>query len=296
MPAGVVGAVDDRRGRLGDDLEAPGHERRRPRPRATAASSSGAVVGLGRGAREGEVALLDVALGEQLEPAVGGRDDELGAALGAHLLGQRHRVLGCRSAPTTSVPPGRTMSSFSAAMSAIVGPSQRVCSSPTFVRTCTFDGITFVASQRPPRPASTTATSAPCLGQLAVGGGGQGLELRDAVALLERAVDLLGRPRGARDGGARSAPADEVGVVDADALGERDEVRREVGAGAQAVAGEDRGRHPHRRGLAVRARRRGPSRSAPAASRARSSAGACGPGRSACRTARATAGSAPPPA
>jgi hypothetical protein len=53
------------------------------------------------------------------------------------------------------------MSSFSAAMSAIVGPSQRVCSRPTFVRTWTFEGMTFVASQRPPRPASTTTTSAP---------------------------------------------------------------------------------------------------------------------------------------
>jgi hypothetical protein len=38
------------------------------------------------------------------------------------------------------------MSSFSAATSAIVGPSQRVCSRPTFVSTCTRDGITFVAS------------------------------------------------------------------------------------------------------------------------------------------------------
>jgi hypothetical protein len=42
-----------------------------------------------------------------------------------------------------------------------VGPSQRVCSRPTFVSTATSDGMTFVASQRPPSPASTTATSTP---------------------------------------------------------------------------------------------------------------------------------------
>ena len=55
--------------------------------------------------------------------------------------------------------PGRTTASFSPAMSAIVGPSQRVCSSPTLVSTTTGAPSTLVASQRPPRPASTTATS-----------------------------------------------------------------------------------------------------------------------------------------
>ncbi len=46
-------------------------------------------------------------------------------------------------------------------MSVRVGPSQRVCSRLTDVRTWTLDGITFVASKRPPRPASITATSTP---------------------------------------------------------------------------------------------------------------------------------------
>ena len=45
-----------------------------------------------------------------------------------------------------SVAWSRTTSSFSSAMSRIVGPSQRVCSSPTDVSTWTLDGITFVAS------------------------------------------------------------------------------------------------------------------------------------------------------
>jgi hypothetical protein len=65
------------------------------------------------------------------------------------------------SGPTTSVPWSRTTASFSAAISATVGPSQRVCSRPTEVSACTFDGITLVASKRPPRPASITATSTP---------------------------------------------------------------------------------------------------------------------------------------
>ena len=46
-------------------------------------------------------------------------------------------------------------------MSVSVGPSQRVCSRLTEVSACTLDGITLVASKRPPRPASITATSTP---------------------------------------------------------------------------------------------------------------------------------------
>ncbi len=56
---------------------------------------------------------------------------------------------------------GRTTASFSRAMSATVGPSQRVCSRPTLVSTTTGARSTPVASWRPPRPASTTATSTP---------------------------------------------------------------------------------------------------------------------------------------
>jgi hypothetical protein len=65
------------------------------------------------------------------------------------------------SSPITRVEWSRTTASFSAAMSASVGPSQRVCSRLTDVSTWTFEGITFVASKRPPSPASTTATSTP---------------------------------------------------------------------------------------------------------------------------------------
>ena len=53
-----------------------------------------------------------------------------------------------------------------------------VWSRPTFVSTTTGARSTFVASSRPPSPASTTATSDPCLGELGERGRGQHLELR----------------------------------------------------------------------------------------------------------------------
>ena len=56
------------------------------------------------------------------------------------------RACGSRSSPNTSVAPGFTAASFSSAMSVTVGPSQRVCSSPTLVRTVIADSITLVAS------------------------------------------------------------------------------------------------------------------------------------------------------
>src|SRR3954470_6540401 len=102
-------------------------------------------------------------------------------------------------------------------MSAIVGPSQRVCSRPTLVSTTTGASSTLVASQRPPRPASITATSPP-----------------------RRASSY-------RAGGGERAGLD-VGGGDPDPLGEGRQVRRQVGAGAQAVRLQDRRRHPHGRG------------------------------------------------
>ncbi|OLT18823.1 hypothetical protein BJF78_11470 [Pseudonocardia sp. CNS-139] len=61
--------------------------------------------------------------------------------------------------PSTSVAPGRTMPAFSRATSARVGPARSVWSSPTLVTTATDPSTTFVASQRPSMPTSTTATS-----------------------------------------------------------------------------------------------------------------------------------------
>ena len=71
-------------------------------------------------------------------------------------------------------------------------------------------------------------------------------------------------------------------------------MRREVGAGAQPVALEDRGDHPRGRGLAVGAEHVDRRRSAARASPARSSSAASGRARSASRTARASAAGARP--
>ena len=71
---------------------------------------------------------------------------------------------------------------------------------------------------------------------------------------------------------------------------------RQVGAGAQPVAVQDRGDHARRRGLAVGADDVDRLKALAGAGRARSSSGACGPGRSACRTGPSTAESARPPA
>ena len=60
---------------------------------------------------------------------------------------------------TTIVSSSWTTASFSIAISSTVSPSTSVCSSPTFVSRTTRERTTFVASCRPPSPASTTATS-----------------------------------------------------------------------------------------------------------------------------------------
>ena len=118
-----------------------------PRPSRDGVVVELAEVGLGRGAREREVAPLEGALRRAAaSPLSRGRDDEPRAALGAHALGERQRVRVQVGADHERRRPGARRRASRAAMSAIVGPSQRVCSSPTFVSTCTFDGITFVAS------------------------------------------------------------------------------------------------------------------------------------------------------
>ncbi len=129
--------------------------------------------------------------------------------------------------------------------------------------------------------------------QLVEGGGRERLELRDAVVGPQRAVDHLGGVAGALDGGGE-ALGRGVLVVDAHALGEGHEVRRQVGARCAGRGGAGSRRSCARSTTCRWCRRRGSSRSAPAASPARSSAGASGPGRSACRRARGSAGSARP--
>ena len=119
-------------------------------------------------------------------------------------------------------------------MSAIVGPSQRVCSSPTLVSTWTFERDHVGGVVAPAEPGLDHRDLDLARGELGVRGGGQRLELRHAVVAVERAVDELGGARGALDRGGERGRL-EVGVVDPDPLGERDQVRRQVGAGAQPV-------------------------------------------------------------
>ena len=87
-------------------------------------------------------------------------------------------------------------------MSATVGPSQRVCSRPTLVSTTTGARSTPVASWRPPRPASTTATSTP---RRASSSNAAAVSTSNWVTRSpssQPAVDLRGRLRGALHGGA----------------------------------------------------------------------------------------------
>ena len=75
-------------------------------------------------------------------------------------------------------------------------------------------------------------------------------ELGHVVVLGERAVHAFGRPARARDGGGELLPV-ELLAADEHALAVGDQMRGQVGAGAQAVTLEDRGDHARRRGLAV---------------------------------------------
>ena len=59
----------------------------------------------------------------------------------------------------TTTWPGLMMPAFSRAISSIVEPSHFVWSRAIGVMTATLASMTFVASQRPPMPTSTTAAS-----------------------------------------------------------------------------------------------------------------------------------------
>ena len=135
-------------------------------------------------------------------------------------------------------------------MSATVGPSQRVCSSPTLVSTTTGARSTPVASWRPPRPASTTATSTP-----------RRASSSNAAAVISsnwvtrspgsRPRSTFGRGRGGPLHRRAECLGLEVAVADPDPLREARQVRRDERAGAHAVRLQQRRGHPHGRALAV---------------------------------------------
>ncbi len=60
---------------------------------------------------------------------------------------------------TTATAPDLMIPDFSTAISPVVSPSLSVWSSPIGVITATAESMTLVASQEPPMPTSTTATS-----------------------------------------------------------------------------------------------------------------------------------------
>ena len=158
-PLRVVRAVDERERIGADDLQAArdAHIGGGSRDGLAVEPSQ---VGLRRGARGGEVPPLKRPQRTDRRAGVRAGMDDPRASLRRDLRGDRGGV-GVQPEPSTSVAPGWTTSSFSRAIASTVGPSQRVCSRPTLVSTCTFEGITLVASKRPPRPASITATSTP---------------------------------------------------------------------------------------------------------------------------------------
>ena len=138
-----------------------------------------------------------------------------------------------------------TTASFSVAISSTVSPRTSVCSSPTFVSRTTRERSTFVASWRPPSPASTTATSTLGVGERRQRGGRDRLELRRA--------DLLRRRPDARERGR------EVGrpPAEPDPLVPRADVRRDRRADGEPVARAAAARSSPSRSTCRSCRRRG---------------------------------------
>ena len=217
----------------------------------------------------------------------------LRAAASAAATAPRPRASGCEPADDQRRRRRGTTASFSRAMSAIVGPSQRVCSRPTLVSTCTRDGDHVGRVVAAAEPGLDHGDVDAARGQLAEGGGRQHLELRHAVAR---------RPGCGRPARRRARPRSTAAAKRAR---RRRRARRSARA-RRSSPGAARGR----RRCAARGARGSPRSSRTVEDlplvpttwidakrslrrvRARSSAGACGRARSACRTARARAGSA----
>ena len=151
---------------------------------------------------------VDVAPEERL--GRGGREREVAApATTTRRRRSRARAAPTRASPSTTVAPGCTTASFSAAIASRVSPSTSMWSSATFVSTTTRVRRTFVASWRPPSPASTTATSTSLSANASSAAAVSDLELRRVAGVRAHARDRLARspPRGRRRGSARSSRA-----------------------------------------------------------------------------------------
>ncbi len=133
---------------------------------------------------------------------------------------------------------GMATASFSAAISARVEPSTSVCSRPTFVSRTTRASTTFVASWRPPSPASTTAASTPCAAKSA-----------NAAAV---SVSNCVAPTASASARTRSTAASEAGRVGLEPLVPARDVRRGVGGRRHTLPPQRRREAPRCGRLALR--------------------------------------------
>ena len=170
------------------------------------------------------------------------------------LRGRRSRLLGDRVRDVAQRPgsvPGRRTASFSAAISCSVSPSHCVWSRPIEVRTVTFDSRTFVASRRPPSPASITPTSTLGVAKRHERGSRRRLELRHALFLFEALLDAGHHGRDGANRASRTPRPSISAPPDPHPLRPALRVRREVGAGGPPRGLEQRRRHLRHRRLAV---------------------------------------------
>ena len=110
-------------------------------------------------------------------------------------------------------------------MSRTVGPSHRVCSSPTLVSAVTVDSITHGRVVAAPEPGLDDRDLDVVLRQRPERRRRQQLELRHVIVLVKRPIDALRRPRRACDGRRERVHRDVV-LPHLHALGVGDEVRR----------------------------------------------------------------------
>ena len=135
--------------------------------------------------------------------------------------------------------PGRRRRASRARSPRRVSPSTAVCSSPTFVSRTTRASTTLVASRRPPRPASRTATSTP---RSAKSSSAAPVRISNCVA-----------PTSSAAARTRCDRALEAGGVGLEPLGPAGDVRRRVGRGSDALRAQERRDRARRRRLSLRA-------------------------------------------
>ena len=151
---------------------------------------------------------------------------------------------------STATAPGLMIPALSVAISSTVPPSQAVWSRETGVTTATAPSAMLVASQVPPSPTSTTATSTGTSAKMAKAIAGQHLEEGQLAGLLP--VDH-GQVGGQLLVGGHEGLGGDGLPVHHDPFPDGGQVRAGEQAGAQAPGAQQALDHPGGRGLAVRA-------------------------------------------